>query len=384
MARRSRGDGSVFYEAARGCWVGAVDIGRDPETGRRRRRKVSAPTKTECKAKLDELREEKRKSGTVGRQDVTVETVVRARLDNPPPRVKSAVSQRVHESHGARIIAGLGKRRLVRLTPGEVDQFLRGMADGGYAAKTIRDTRALLEDAIRRAERDGLVGRNVAALADLPAAGVKKSKAMTLEQVGALLGSGLDPWLRAYVSTGVMCGLRPGELLGLRWRDIDADGRVIRVRHALVEREAGEVELGELKNEQSKRTLAMPAAVAVALKALRAQQAGGRLLLGAAYQDADLVFCRADGSQSNRQSVYKRFRRACELAGIGGDWHPHELRHTFVSVLSAHGVSIDEIADAAGHINATVTRTVYRHQISDVVAGAAAAMDAIFGAGGTS
>ena len=53
MARRSRGDGSVFYDASRGCWVGSVDIGRDPETGRRRRRKVSAPTKTECRAELE-------------------------------------------------------------------------------------------------------------------------------------------------------------------------------------------------------------------------------------------------------------------------------------------------------------------------------------------
>ncbi len=56
MARRPRGDGSVFYDSARGCWVGSVDIGRDPETGRRRRRKVSAPTRTECRDKLAEVR----------------------------------------------------------------------------------------------------------------------------------------------------------------------------------------------------------------------------------------------------------------------------------------------------------------------------------------
>ncbi len=60
MARRSRGDGSVYYDAARDCWVGAIDLGRDPETGRRVRRKVSAATRTECRELLDGLRDEKR------------------------------------------------------------------------------------------------------------------------------------------------------------------------------------------------------------------------------------------------------------------------------------------------------------------------------------
>lgn len=380
MARRSRGDGSVFWDASRGCWVGVVDIGRDPETGRRRRRKVSAPTKTECKAELDKLREEFRKTGTVGRRDISVEHVVRERLASPPPRVRSAITRQVHGDHGARIIAALGKKRLAKLTPGEVEQFLAKMAADGYAAKTIRDTRALLAGAIRRAERDGLVGRNVAALADMPAAGRKESRSMTLAQVGQLLGSGLDPWFRAYVSAGVMCGLRPGELLGLRWQDVDFDGRVIRVRHALT----ADLVLGELKTDKSRRTMVLPGAAATALRALRAQQAADRLRLGAAYADLDLVFCRADGSAWRYQAVYKQFRSRCKRAGIGEDWHPHELRHTHVSLLSAAGVDMEDIADSVGHVNSVVTRTVYRHQIADTVARAAAAMDRIFGAGGAS
>ena len=130
--------------------------------------------------------------------------------------------------------------------------------------------------------------------------------------------------------------------------------------------------------------MVMPAAAAAALKALRAQQAGDRLRLGAAYQDRDLVFCRQDGTPAARQAVYKQFQRRCGAAGIGSDWHPHELRHTFVSLLSDHGVSIEDIADAAGHVNSIVTATVYRHQISDKVSRAAAAMDRIFGTGSAS
>ena len=74
----------------------------------------------------------------------------------------------------------------------------------------------------------------------------------------------------------------------------------------------------------------------------------------------------------------------CKRAGIGEDWAPRELRHSFVSVLSDAGVDIEDIADAAGHSSSRVTREVYRHQISDKVARAAEAMDRIFGAGGAS
>ena len=77
---------AVFYDAARGRWVGVIDLGRDPETRRRVRRKVSAPTSDECRDKLDELREEKRKTGTVARRDVTVGQVVDDWLANPPRR----------------------------------------------------------------------------------------------------------------------------------------------------------------------------------------------------------------------------------------------------------------------------------------------------------
>jgi integrase len=159
-------------------------------------------------------------------------------LANEPRTVRSDITRRVHADHAERIIAAIEKIKIVQLTPSQIEQrLLWRMAEDGYATKTIADTRSLLAGAIRRAERDGLVGRNVATLADLPTGTSKQSSAMTLAQVGQLLGSGLDPWWRAYVIVGVMCGLRPGELLGLRWQDVDFAEKVIRVRHALTEQD---------------------------------------------------------------------------------------------------------------------------------------------------
>jgi integrase len=358
--------------------VGSVDIGRDPETGKRRRRKVSAPTKTECREKLDELRREKARTGTVARRDLTVEAVVRGLLANPPADWRSPVTVQVNTGHAERIIAALGKRTLAKLAVADVERLLYGMAEDGYARATIGGTRTLLRRALRRAERDGLVGRNVADLAELPAAARRKSRAMTLAQVRQLLAADLTPFWRAYVITGVQCGLRPGELVGLLWDDVDFAAGVIRVRQSM--KASG---LADLKTEQSRRTLAMPAGVAATLKALRADQAAARLRLGRAWRDSGLVFCGEAGQARQVRGVRAAFSRVTTRAGIGA-WQPRELRHTFVSVLSDAGIDIEQIADAAGHVSSNVTRNVYRHQIADVVARAAEAMDRIFGAGSAS
>jgi integrase len=392
MARRSRGDGSVFYDASRGCWVGSVDIGRDPETGRRRRRKVSAPTKTECRDKLDGLREEFRRTGTVGRRDVTVETVLRDLLANPPAEWKSPSTFQVNGDLCERIIAELGKTRLAKLAPGDIERFLGRMAREGLSARSIGGAKGLLARAIRRAQRDGLVGRNVAGLADTPRGTRKQSKSLTLEQIRALFASGLTPWWRAYLMTGILCGLRPGELAGLTWDEVDFTAGVLRVRHSLKEipvdgappGQKTVLRLESLKTERSRRTMQLPARAADALRALRAVQAADRLRLGRHYGDMNLVFCTPAGRPRRRQDINRGFKQVCAGAGLGSDWHPHEQRHTFVSVLSDAGVDIELIADAAGHINSNVTRTVYRHQIADTVARAAAAMDQLFGTGSTS
>jgi integrase len=388
MARRSRGDGSVYYDESRGCWVGAVEIGRDPQTGRRVRRKVSGATRTEAKDALDGLRAEKQRTGTVARRDATVERVMRDLLANPPRGWRSPVTVQVNTGHAERIIAGLGKRRIVQLTVADVERFLRGLAGEGYSTSVIGATRRLGSRAVRRALRDGLAARDVFALAEIPDGTRKRSRSMTLPQIRALFASGLTPFWRAYLAAGICCGLRPGERTGLVWDDVDLAAGVLRVRHSLKALPGPDgrlvLQLAALKTESSRRTLALPRYAVAALKALRTAQAADRLRLGPLYSDQGLVFCRPDGRPYWREAIRLGFRKVCKDAGIGEDWTPRELRHSFVSVLSDAGVGVEDIADAAGHVNSTVTRETYRHQISDKVTRAAEAMDRIFGAGSAS
>ncbi len=134
--------------------------------------------------------------------------------------------------------------------------------------------------------------------------------------------------------------------------------------------------LGALKTQQSRRTIRMPAGVVTALTALAAEQVGDRLAAAEAYDDRGLVFANEIGRPLHRERVREGLARVCKAAGIPV-YTPRETRHTFVSVLSYSGMSIEQIADAVGHTNSHITQTVYRHQLADVVQVAATAWDAI-------
>jgi site-specific recombinase XerD len=125
----------------------------------------------------------------------------------------------------------------------------------------------------------------------------------------------------------------------------------------------------------------MPRQVATALLARQKEETAARLKLGEAYDARGLSIVFGDGAGAPKwpQDVRRDFQKLCGRAGIGTSWVPREQRHTFVSVLSDSGVDIEKIADAVGHVNSTVTKTVYRHQIADEITSAATVMDSIFG-----
>jgi integrase len=385
VSQRSRkGGGTVFWDEARGRYTGQISY--YDQAGNRKRPKVHAATKAECWEKVDALRAELKETGSVAPRDLTVGDLVNDLLDHPPGDWKSPLTMINRRNYAERIIAALGTVKVARLTVAQVERFLADAAAEGLSADMLRRLRSTLRLAIRRAERDGRATRNIAALAEIPVGPRRQSRSMTLAEIRALLGLKLTTWWRAYLTCALMCGLRPGELLGLSWENVDFDAGVIRVRKclkALPDPEAGKrvLVLADLKTQRSKRTIRMPRQVATSLLALRKEQAAARLKLGAAYDVRGLaiVFCDGAGAPKWPQDVRSHFQALCGRAGIGKDWTPREQRHTFVSVLSDSGVDIEQIADAVGHVNSTVTKAVYRHQIADEITSAATVMDSIFG-----
>ncbi len=323
--RRTRGGGSVYYAKKAGRWEAVVTV-TDPDTGRRRRVKQIAHTRAEAEAQLAQMLAERRGTGTVARRDVTVADAINDLLRYPPATWKSEATKAVNALHAARLTAALGSVPLARLRPGQIERHLLAeimRPRRPLSAGTVRDELYLLRRAVHRAQREGLVAQNAAALARVPAgAATRQSRSMTAQEVAKLLATDMAPFWRAWLSVALMLGLRPGEIAGLAWEDIGDDG-VLRIRQGLHATADGLVR-GGLKTASSRRSLLMPQAVTDTLTAWRAEQLTQQLACPV-WEGTGLVFTDGFGRPLSRQKIHYGFRKLCKAAGIGGDWHDHML-----------------------------------------------------------
>lgn len=374
--RRGKGEGSLFFSEAAGRWIGFVDAGYDAN-GKRRRIKVTARTRVEARAKLAATRKSVETGGTPVDQRMTVAECLDYWLAHLPATVQSVNTvDNLRWAIEQHLKPALGPRRLRDLGPDDVDSMLHERAAAGMSRSTLIRLHNTLYRALRNAERRGKITRNVASLVDVPAGPVKRSRSLTVEEAAALLRAADGDRLEALYKTGLMLGLRPGELLGLGWNNIDFESGILRVTRTL-KRERGELVIGDPKTAGSRRALVMPAPVIDALGRHRCRQEAEKLE-APIWQDHDLVFTTTVGTPLDPSNLRRGFATLTKKAGIG-HWHPHELRHSAASILSASGVPIEQIADILGHAGTRTTSAVYRHLIEPTVRGAAAPMNELFG-----
>src|ERR1700733_8275237 len=168
-----------------------------------------------------------------------------------------------------------------------------------------------------------------------------------------------------------MTGIRTEEAWARRWDHVNMDAASIAVWRS--------VRLGsDTKTTKSRRTLGMPQAVVESLREHRVRQDEEKLAAAELWLDHDLVFTTAVGTALDAANVRRSFRGICKAAGIGQAWTPRELRTSFVSLLSASGVPVDEIARLAGHSSSRTTETIYRKELRPVLVKGAEVMDQIF------
>jgi integrase len=229
-----------------------------------------------------------------------------------------------------------------------------------------------LTRSITRAQAKNLVLRNVSALTCTPPGQQSRpSRSMTLAQATALTAAApaAGPRTYAYVMLSLCTGVRTEEARALRWEHVDfGDPGSLRPRPASVAERRSVRARGDTKTGKSRRTLALPQLAVTAVQALHEDSAAG---------PGDLVFRTAAGQPLDAANVRRSFRAVCKAAGIGSDWTPRELRHTFVSLMSDSDVAVEEIARLVGHASSKVTETVYRHQLRPVMTTGAEKMAAL-------
>lgn len=319
--RRPSGEGAVYQRKSDGLWVGMLDLGIIG--GKRRRKTVYGQTAGQARAKLRKLQDDQERGRALLAPTHTVEQWLDLWLSDikahDGTRPATLVLYQGLADHYIKPV--IGQVRLDRLTPAHVQRLVAETRNAETSrgrppsAATQRHVHKLIRNALADAHRLELVTRNVASQVKAPPMARQRRPDMTLEDARRLMEVIEGERLEAFYVLALTTGLRRGELLGLRWSDVDLNSRQLHVRRAL-QRSGGKLLFVEPKTSTSLRVVVVPKLAARHLAKHKARQDAERLRLGTAWQDHDLVFASTRGTPLEPRNVNRRWDELRERAAL--------------------------------------------------------------------
>lgn len=389
-----------------GSWTFLVDMGADPQTGKRRQvRKSGFRTSDEAEAELAKFLVDVGNGQVAHDRQQTVEQYLRAWLESKRNGDTRPTTLRSYEQHvNAYLVPHLGRIRLGDLRAQHIENMLAAIAQPKTApaegerigkgkrrhprtlsSSTVRRVHATIRSALTSARRKRLVAFNAAENLELPRASRPKVRPWEAEELGTFLDAVGTDRLGALFEVSAMTGLRRGEVCGLRWDDVDMTNRSITVRQQIVEISGDGIECEYCHSEHRQFQFGKPKTASGedrevdldqqtvgVLLAQRFAQDAERAQWGDAYQDHGLVFAREDGSPIPPQSVTERFKKVCAELGLR-PIRLHDLRHGQASLLLAADVPLAIVSKRLGHSSITITADTYSHLLKGVGSKAAEA-----------
>jgi integrase len=260
------------------------------------------------------------------------------------------------------LIPWLGKLQLVQVTPQKLQVFINERSAAGLSAATVKHINAALRAALSQAHRWQLVHQNAAKLVTLPRSVRYQPTILTPEQARELLAFVRGRRYEALFTVALTMGLRRGEILGLRWIDLDLDRGLLNVRHSL-ERVKGEgLRLAEPKSERAKRQLRIPQICLMALLSHRVTQNKERQWAGNKWQDDGFVFTTGLGTPMHPDDISRLLPTVLKAAKLP-KVRFHDLRHSCATLLLSLGVHPKLVQETLGHSSYQLTMDTYSHMI---------------------
>jgi integrase len=270
-----------------------------------------------------------------------------------------------------------GRLRLEELTPQMVETLLNRKLESGLAPQTVVHIRKVLKMALKKALKWKLVARNAAAEADPPRMTRPDIHPLDDAQARRFVEAARGARLEALFVLAINTGMRRGELLGVRWSDVDLDRGTLRVAQQLLRIKTGLV-FSEPKSKKSRRTLDLHAGLVAALRAHRARQLEERLRAGRDWQDSGLVFTSHCGTPFDPRNLTRDFLPILKAAGLPRIRF-HDLRHTAATLLLMKGVQPLTVSETLGHSTIMITMSLYGHVLPSMKREAADVMQALLG-----
>jgi integrase len=368
--KRGHGEGTIF-ERPDGRWVASVSLGY--VDGKRKRKTIYGKTRKEVAGELTKILREQQLGGPQGSKQTLAEWLTYW-VEHVVKVTRRNTTYSLYASHIRRhLIPALGSRPLDKLTAQEIQSWVGKEVNNGMAPGTIRVMLIVLRAALSVAVRQQVLSRNVASFVTPPRVPPTEVSILTPTQAKALLQAAQGERLEAMYCVALAIGLRLGEILGLRWENIDLEAGSLKVTNALQKSTFG-LALGEPKTRTSYRTITLPSILIAALRSHRIRQHQERLIAGAEWHHNDLVFPRRDGRPLDASVVWRNFQALLERTGLP-PMRFHDLRHSCVSLLAAQGLSQRQAMDLLGHATMTMTTLTYTHVYEERRRDAADIMD---------
>jgi len=364
-------------------WYVVVDVGIDGDGRRKQKWHGGFDTRREAEVERAKIVSDLHAGGYVAPDRLTLaEWVKQSWLPMTKTRVKPSTYDSYRSNMETHVLPALGGRAVQQLTAPMLNTLYaellsRGGERGPLAAKTVRYVHTIVHKALADAVDAGIIGVNVADRAKPPRP--NRARAREIEcwepaELAAFLESVKGARLEPAWRLAAMTGMRRGEVLGLRWCDVDFDSSRIAVRNALVT-VAYEILESSPKSHQA-RVIDLDPETTALLRRHRDRQERDREEFGAEYDDRDLVICADDGCPIHPQSFSQAFGRAVERAGLR-KIRLHDLRHTHATIAVKAGVPVKVISERLGHESPAFTLKQYAHVVPGMQAEAAQLIAAV-------
>ncbi len=355
--RRANGEGTIVRRSD-GRFHAAYYV-LTPE-GTRQRRYVYGRTWEECHAKLIDMKAKTARGVPLAVKTWTVERYLRYWVQEVAARRLRATTVAGYETVvRVHLVPAFGSKALTLLSPQDVRRLLDRKRQDGLSVRMVQYIHAVLRNALQNAVREELLSRNVAKLVQVETPDYEVGRGLTIPDAQRLLQTVQGTrWHSVYV-LALLLGMRRGELLGLRWSDVDMEAGTLTVRQNLV-RVGGQLRIQAPKSRRSRRTLPLPPQVLTALRRQRSVQAADQLAAGSSWADNGLVFTTSLGTPIEPSNLTRHFYGARDRAGLPAVRF-HDLRHTCLTLLLNLGTRPHIAQAIAGHSHVDVTMMIYAH-----------------------
>ena len=378
--KNANGEGTIYQCKSgrhKGKWIGQLTIGTDPDTGKPKRRSLYGKTRTEVKEKMREAMAELNKGIDLQKQSQHTfgDWIITWMDEYKRIELRLSTWENYYRSVRNHIYPALGHIPLKDIKTDDIQRLYNKMTKEGKSPATVRRNHQIVSSCLSQAVENRILAWNPATAVKLPKLDSKEVRAMTPEEMDSFLSVlGEDRWGVAFLCL-LGNGLREGELLAIRWQDIDLEEGILRVSQALSRTKERGLIFEEPKTEKSKRTIPLPDAITDAICHHKAQQLQVKLLAGSEYVNNDLVFCTDKGTPIYPRNFTRKFYTLKKKAGIPDDINLHALRHTFATRMLEEGENLKTVQELLGHADISTTANTYSHVSTEVKRKAAAKMN---------